>query len=89
MTTTVFVQGTVITHEWLNDVNQLVYARTVQVATEGQTVFSVPTYVLGGRLMVFVNGLLEEYNEAYTETSTSTITFASGLSDGDRVTFRG
>lgn len=59
------------------------------VATAGQTVFTVLPYVMGGSAIVAVNGLTEEYNVAYTETNTTTITFvAPGLSVGDRVTVR-
>ena len=50
--------------------------------------FTVPTYGLGGYLMVIVDGLVQEYNVDYTETSTTSITFATGLSVGDRVTVR-
>jgi hypothetical protein len=59
------------------------------VATAGQTVFTVLPYAMGGSAIVAVNGLTEEYNVAYTETSNTTITFVSpGLSVGDRVTVR-
>lgn len=59
------------------------------VATEGQTVFTVQPYTMGGSAIVAVNGLTEEYNVAYTETNSTTITFvAPGLSAGDRVTVR-
>ena len=59
------------------------------VATAGQTVFTVQPYTLGGSAIVAVNGLTEEYNVAYTETNSTTITFVSpGLSVGDRVTVR-
>ena len=58
------------------------------VATEGQTVFTVPTYGLGGYLMIIVDGLVQEYNVDYTETSTTSITFATGLTAGQRVITR-
>jgi hypothetical protein len=60
----------------------------VIVATSGQTVFTVPEYGLGGYLMVFVNGLLKEFNVDYTETTTTSITFATGLTTGQRVITR-
>jgi hypothetical protein len=60
----------------------------VIVATAGQTVFTVPEYGLGGYLMVIVNGLVKEYNLDYTETSTTSITFATGLTAGQRVITR-
>lgn len=58
------------------------------VAIEGQTVFTVPEYGLGGYLLVIVDGLVKEYNVDYTESSTTTITFATGLSAGQRVITR-
>jgi hypothetical protein len=59
------------------------------VATLGQTVFTVLPYTMGGSAIVAVNGLTEEYNVAYVETNSTTITFvAPGLSFGDRVTVR-
>jgi len=59
------------------------------VATAGQTVVTVLPYLMGGSTIVAVNGLTEEYNVAYTETNSTTITFVSpGLSAGDRVTVR-
>ena len=59
------------------------------VATAGQTVFTVLPYTTGGSAIVAVNGLTEEYNVAYTETNSTTITFVSpGLAAGDRVTVR-
>ena len=58
------------------------------VATAGQTVFTVPEYGLGGYLMVIVNGLVKEFNYDYTETNTTTITFATGLTAGQRVVTR-
>jgi hypothetical protein len=61
---------------------------TAIVASSGQTVFTVPEYGLGGYLMVIVNGLVKEFNYDYTETNTTTITFASGLTAGQRVVTR-
>lgn len=58
------------------------------VAAAGQTVFTVPEYGLGGYLMVTVDGLVKEYNVDYTESSTTTITFVSGLGAGQRVVTR-
>jgi hypothetical protein len=58
------------------------------VASSGQTVFTVPEYGLGGYLMVIVNGLVKEFNYDYTETNTTTITFATGLTAGQRVVTR-
>jgi len=58
------------------------------VATQGQTVFTVLPYTMGGSTIVARNGLVQEYNVDYTETNSTTITFATGLSAGDRVTVR-
>jgi hypothetical protein len=58
------------------------------VATTSQTVFTVPEYGLGGYLMVIVDGLVKEFNYDYTETNTTTITFATGLTAGQRVVTR-
>jgi hypothetical protein len=51
-------------------------------------VFTVPEYGLGGFLMVIVDGLVKEFNLDYTETSTTSITFATGLTAGQRVLTR-
>jgi hypothetical protein len=61
---------------------------TAIVATASQTVFTVPEYGLGGYLMVIVNGLVKEFNYDYTETNTTTITFGTGLTAGQRVVTR-
>lgn len=58
------------------------------VAAAGQTVFTVPQYGLGGYLMVIVDGLVKEFNVDYTESSTTSITFATGLTAGQRVVTR-
>jgi hypothetical protein len=58
------------------------------VAASGQTVFTVPEYGLGGYLMVIVDGLVKEFNVDYTESSTTSITFAVGLTAGQRVVTR-
>ena len=58
-------------------------------ATQGQTVVSVPfTYLVGqNSLSVFVNGSKQIVNTNYTETTTVSITFLSGLNAGDVVEF--
>ena len=58
------------------------------VATASQTVFTVPEYGLGGYLMVIVDGLVKEFNYDYTETNTTTITFGTGLTAGQRLVTR-
>lgn len=62
----------------------------VQTATQGQTAFSLTTitYTPGiNSLVVFVNGSKQLVNVNYTETSSSVVTFASGLNVGDVVDF--
>ena len=58
-------------------------------ATQGQTLITMPTgYVLGGdNLSVYVNGSRQIYNVNYTETSTTSFTFSSGLNVGDLVNY--
>ena len=58
------------------------------IAAASQTVFTVPEYGLGGYLMVIVNGVVKEFNYDYTETNTTTITFGTGLTAGQRVVTR-
>jgi hypothetical protein len=62
----------------------------VYTATAGQTLFNLSgTYVPGSDvLQVFVNGLLLIKTQDYTETSSSSVTFTSGLLSGDQVVFR-
>lgn len=60
--------------------------RSLIVATAGQTVFSVPTYVVAANtLQVFVNGVKVLIGSDYVETNQNTITFASGLTVADEV----
>jgi len=62
----------------------------VQTATQGQTAFSLATltYTPGiNSLVVFVNGSKQLVGTNYTETSSSVVTFASGLNVGDVVDF--
>lgn len=58
-------------------------------ATQGQTVITMPTgYVLGGdNLSVYVNGSRQIYNVNYTETTTDSFTFTTGLNAGDLVNY--
>lgn len=61
-----------------------------QTATAGQTLFTLTsfTYTIGdNKLLVYVNGILQTTPEGYAETSTSSITFVSGLQAGDFVVF--
>tara|TARA_R110000868_G_scaffold316989_1_gene577847 strand:+ start:1250 stop:1732 length:483 start_codon:yes stop_codon:yes gene_type:complete len=62
---------------------------TPVIATQGQTAVTVPTYGVGGFLMVMRNGVVQNYNVDYTETNSTTITFvAPGLSVGDVIITR-
>lgn len=75
--------------------NQVAFTnqQEIQTATPGQTVFTLTTtqYQPGtNSLSVFVNGINQygpgaQYN--YTETNSTTITFNSGLSGGEKVKF--
>jgi len=58
-------------------------------ATQGQTVVTVPfSYVVGtNNLKVYVNGSKQVITLNYTETSTTSVTFVSGLNVGDVVEF--
>jgi len=97
MSNTYFIDNTTpIVSAWLNDVNNYVYATTsvnrnrgTVTATAGQTLFTVPfTYVVGSKsLHVYADGKHQVLGTAYTETSTSTITFNSGVSVGVVVEF--
>jgi hypothetical protein len=60
----------------------------VIIAAAAQTVFTVPEYGLGGYLMVIVDGLVKQFNYDYTETNTTTITFGTGLTAGQRLVTR-
>lgn len=59
------------------------------ISTQNQTLFTVPfTYELTGtNLYVFVNGSKQINTLNYTETTTTSITFLSGLNVGDIVEF--
>jgi hypothetical protein len=65
------------------------YAFTQTItATAGQTLFNLSaSYNPGSNdLQVYVNGLLMQKTADYTETSSTSLTFTSGLSAGDEVT---
>lgn len=63
----------------------------VQVATGGQTVFTLPwAYVLANfSLQVFRNGMLQTVGAGadYVETDTTHVTFNAPLAGGERITF--
>jgi hypothetical protein len=61
-----------------------------QTATANQTIFTISsfTYVIGSNtLFVYVNGSKQVKSLNYTESSTSTVTFSTGLNVGDIVEF--
>ena len=62
-----------------------------QVATAAQTLFTLAdiTYVIGGNLQVFINGVkqIKGVSESYIEPTTTTILFNAGLDVGDLVQF--
>jgi hypothetical protein len=62
--------------------------QSYQTAAQGQTVFTGLSYVTGNNsLKVFVNGSKQIVTLNYTETSSSSITFGTGLNVGDIVEF--
>lgn len=61
-----------------------------QTASGGQTLFNLATITYttaSNRLFVYVNGVYQSVQDAYTETSPTSVTFVSGLTAGDNVTF--
>ncbi len=71
-----------------SDFSDLPVNRAVITATNGQTLVTLPfAYTRGNNsLQVFVNGLIVRGNGVdYTETTTTSVTFANGLSAGDEV----
>lgn len=73
----------------MNSSNFVIRREENVLATEGQTVFVTTTpFVPGaGGPAVYVNGVRQTRNLAYSETSAATITFSEGLRLGDEVTF--
>jgi hypothetical protein len=58
--------------------------RLSQTAPGGTALFTVPTYSIGrNTLLVYVNGIKQIPSVSYTETSTTSITFAQNLNVGD------
>lgn len=90
--TTPVPAGTIITAVAFVEV-EATLSRTVVLtetitATAGQTVIPIGTfeYPLGGNhLKVFVDGLLQYLGEQYVETTSTSITFTSGLAAGAKV----
>ena len=64
------------------------YTRTQATGDSSTTVFTVPTYVLGNNsLLVYNDGVLMEATVDYTETSTTSITFATAPVTGATLSF--
>ncbi len=66
--------------------NRINTSRTTFTATAGQTLFTgVGTYTIGaGQLRVYIDGV-RQFPSSYTETSTSSFTLLTGVSDGAQV----
>ena len=78
-----------VTKALLDDLAFGVQETEEQVATADQTVFTLTgmTYFPGvNNLDVYINGV-RQYSDAYAETSTTVITFTSGLDADDKVKF--
>jgi len=57
-------------------------------ATDGQTLFTTPTYVQGlNQIRVFINGVRQNNVTDYAETTSSSITLTSGATASDNVVF--
>lgn len=71
-----------------NEIDQLfVLEKELQTASDGQTVFNLQTLTYtpnSDNLSVYVNGV-RQYD--YSETSSSSVTFTTGLTSGDEVQF--
>lgn len=68
----------------------VIQRQELQTATAAQTVFNLTTmqYAVGTfNLAVYVNGVRKFAPTEYTETTTTRVTFLSGLSNGDKVRF--
>lgn len=74
---------------WVNTGNQTMSNGTPITATQWQTVCTAPTYVIwSAKLEVYLNWILQEITQDYTETSTTSITFVTWLLAWDRVTYK-
>jgi len=64
------------------------YSRSYGTGDSSTTVFTVPTYVLGNNsLLVYQDGILAKPTVDYTETSTTSITFATAPPTGAILSF--
>jgi hypothetical protein len=83
MSASIWEPGTEITVETNSIVDE-----TTNIAADGQTVVNIATFTYtpgAGLLKVYVNGVRQIPVTDYEETSSSSITFTSGLDAGDRV----
>ena len=81
--------GNWLSFSWTT-LNANVVASTGTVtATSWQTVVATPTHtVWNAKLLVYVNWQIQDITDDYTDTSTTSITFNTGLLTGDKVSFR-
>ena len=89
---TAITAGEPVTYsQWTANANTLTLTgflkETQTAAADNQTIFNfsvVSWTVAAGQLLVFINGVFQP--TGYTETDTNTITFSTGLTNGDEVT---
>ena len=89
--TTTFIDGsTVITAAWLNSVEASKQGQGTEIATSGQTVFTIPFSCANDfPVRVYIDGVKQAYPDAYTRTSPTQITFSEGLHVGALVEIQG
>ena len=77
------------TYDNITGINSSAKSEGYVVATQGQTIVVVPfSYTLGiNSLDVYVNGSKQVITLNYTETTSTSVTFLSGLNVGDIVEF--
>jgi len=67
----------------------VVLLSNIQTATAGQTVFTVTGFTFTAYSLCFVGGQLQTLGTEYTITGINEVTFATGITLGDTVTFVG
>lgn len=82
----VYTSGAWKAYNSISTVANTVVQRTT--ATDGQTLFTTPTYVQGlNQIRVFINGVRQNNIVDYVEASTNTITLTSAATVSDNVVF--
>lgn len=72
----------------IQDVQNISKIESYQTASANQTLFTGLNYIVGNNnINVYVNGSKQIVGLNYTETSSTSITFVSGLNSGDIVEF--